>query len=88
MSGLSYTVDASAFPVVVRKGIAFSAAVNMTDSGTGTAKRTANVTPTATVASATYTQAEITALMLQIKALGETQKALKDDLISHGLIGA
>lgn len=55
---------------------------------TGTSKRTANATPTATAASVTYTQAEITALMTQVKAQGETIKALKEDLTTLGILGA
>lgn len=35
VTGLSYTVSASQFPVVVKKAIAITAAVTMTDSGTG-----------------------------------------------------
>lgn len=35
VTGLSYTVSASAFPVVVTKGIGITTAVSMTDSGTG-----------------------------------------------------
>jgi hypothetical protein len=53
---------------------------------TGTAKRTANATYSAT-AEATYTQATIQALMNAVRDLSQTQKAIKDDLISHGIIG-
>lgn len=58
---------------------------------TGTATRTGFATPTATVASATYAQAEITTLMQQVKAIGETLKGVIDDIhatAGHGLIGA
>lgn len=53
----------------------------------GTAKRTTNTTYSGT-AEATYTQATIQALMNVVKAQSETIKALKDDLIAHGLIGS
>lgn len=56
-------------------------------SDTGTAKRTANATYSAT-AEATYTQATIQTLMNEVRDLSQTVKALKDDLIAHGLIGA
>jgi hypothetical protein len=46
---------------------------------TGTAKRTTNATYSGT-ASASYTQAEITALMNAVRDLSQTIKALKDDL--------
>ncbi|WP_267550464.1 hypothetical protein [Rhizobium rhizogenes] len=54
---------------------------------TGTAKRTANATYSGT-AEAAYTQATIQTLMNTVRDLSQTIKALKDDLITHGLIGA
>lgn len=54
---------------------------------TGTDKRTANTTYSAT-ASAAYDQTEIQALMDAVKDQSQTMKALKDDLIAHGLIGS
>lgn len=54
---------------------------------TGTAKRTANATYSAT-AEAAYTQATVQALMNEVRDLSQTIKALKDDLLTHGLIGA
>lgn len=64
---------------------------------TGTAKRTANATytPGATLTySATYVQAEQTAMATRMAAVEaalrdatQTIKALKDDIIAHGLIG-
>lgn len=54
---------------------------------TGTASRAAHATYSGT-AEATYTQATIQALMTAVQALSQGQKALKDDLILHGLIGA
>lgn len=54
---------------------------------TGTAKRTANATYTGT-AEVGYTQATIQTLMDEVRDLSRTIKSLKDDLISHGLIGA
>jgi len=54
---------------------------------TGTAKRTANVTYSGT-ASATYTQSEMTAVMNALRDATQALKALKDDLLTHGLIGA
>lgn len=53
---------------------------------TGTAKRTANATYSGTAEGA-YTQATIQTLMDQVRDLSQIVKALKDDLISHGLIG-
>jgi len=53
---------------------------------TGTAKRTANATYSGT-AEAAYTQATIQTLMNAVRDLSQTVKALKDDLIAHGLIG-
>lgn len=65
---------------------------------TGTAKRTANATYAAGAAltfSAAYTQSELNAAAARIAAieaalqnLSQTQKALKDDFIQHGAIGA
>ena len=54
---------------------------------TGTAKRTANATYTGT-AEAAYTQATVQTLMNEVRDLSQVIKALKDDLIAHGLIGA
>lgn len=54
---------------------------------TGTANRTANVTYSGT-AEAAYTQATVQSLMDKVRDLSQTIKALKDDLIAHGLIGA
>ena len=54
---------------------------------TGTAKRTANTTYAATAEPA-YTQATVQALMNSVRDLSQTVKALKDDLIAHGIIGA
>ena len=53
---------------------------------TGTAKRSANGTYAAT-AGATYNQAAMQALMDAVRDATQTQKAIKDDLIAHGLIG-
>lgn len=53
---------------------------------TGTAKRTTNATYSATAA-ATYSQADVQALMNAVRDLSQTVKALKDDLFTHGLIG-
>lgn len=56
---------------------------------TGTAKRTANATYSAT-ANAAYVQADIQTLMNVVRDLSQTVKALKDDLhgtAGHGLIG-
>jgi hypothetical protein len=53
----------------------------------GTAKRTANTTYSGTAEGA-YTQATIQALMDAVRDQSQTIKALKDDLISHGLIGS
>lgn len=65
---------------------------------TGTAKRTANATYGAGATltfSATYVQAELTALATRLAAVEtalqnatQTIKALKDDALTHGLIGA
>lgn len=54
---------------------------------TGTAKRIANATYSGT-AEAAYTQATIQTLMNAVRDLSQTVKALKDDLISHGLLGS
>lgn len=54
---------------------------------TGTAKRTANATYSGT-AEASYTQATIQTLMNAVRDATQTVKALKDDMIAHGLIGA
>lgn len=54
---------------------------------TGTAKRTANATYAGT-AEAAYTQATIQALMNALRDATQTIKALKDDLLAHGLLGA
>lgn len=54
---------------------------------TGTASRAAHATYSAT-AGAEYTQAEVQTLMDTVRDLTQTVKALKDDLIAHGLIGA
>lgn len=54
---------------------------------TGTAKRTANATYAGT-AEVAYTQATIQALMNEVRDFSQTVKALKDDLISHGLLGS
>lgn len=54
---------------------------------TGTAKRTTNATYTGT-AEVGYTQATVQALMDKVRDLSQTIKALKDDMITHGLIGA
>lgn len=54
---------------------------------TGTAKRTANATYSGT-AEAAYTQATIQTLMNVVRDQSQALKALKDDLISHGLIGS
>ncbi len=54
---------------------------------TGTAKRTANATYSGT-AEIAYTQATVQTLMDKVRDLSQTVKALKDDLISHGLIGS
>ncbi|MBO9108720.1 hypothetical protein J5288_08395 [Agrobacterium sp. S2/73] len=53
---------------------------------TGTPKRTANATYSATAEPA-YTQATIQALMDKVRDLSQTIKAMKDDLLTHGLIG-
>lgn len=65
---------------------------------TGTASRAAHVTyaaGTALTYSATYVQSEQTAMATRmaaveavLQAISQSQKALKDDLIAHGLIGA
>lgn len=57
---------------------------------TGTAKRSANATYTAPTASATYSQAEMQAVMNALRDATQTIKSLKDDLFAstgHGLIG-
>lgn len=54
---------------------------------TGTASRTSHATYSGT-AGAGYNQATIQALMDAVTAISQAQKALKDDLIAHGLIGA
>lgn len=54
---------------------------------TGTARRSSLVTYSGT-AGASYDQATIQALMNAVESLSQTQKALKDDLLAHGLIGA
>lgn len=54
---------------------------------TGTAKKTANATYSGT-AEVSYTQATIQTLMNAVRDATQTQKAMKDALISHGLIGA
>lgn len=53
---------------------------------TGTAKRTTNATYSGT-AEAAYTQATIQTLMNALRDATQTIKAMKDDLIQHGLIG-
>jgi hypothetical protein len=53
----------------------------------GTSLRNTMTTYAAT-AEATYTQATIQSLMDNVRNLSRTIKALKDDLIAHGLIGA
>lgn len=54
---------------------------------TGTAKRTANATYSGT-AEAAYTQATVQGLMNAVRDATQTIKAMKDDLIAHGIIGA
>lgn len=54
---------------------------------TGTAKRSANATYSGT-APAAYDQAVAQALMDAVRDISQATKALKDDLFSHGLIGA
>lgn len=54
---------------------------------TGTSKKTANATYAGGTAGATYTQAEITAIKNALQDATQTIKALKDALITHGLIG-
>ena len=54
---------------------------------TGTVKRTANATYSGT-AEVVYTQATVQALMDKVQDLSQTIKALKDDFISHGALGA
>lgn len=54
---------------------------------TGTSKRTANATYSGT-AEAAYTQATVQSLMDKVRDLSQTIKAIKDDLIAHGLIGS
>lgn len=53
---------------------------------TGTPKRTVNATYSETAEPA-YTQATIQALMDKVRDLSQTIKAMKDDLLTHGLIG-
>lgn len=53
---------------------------------TGTSKKTANATYSGTAEGA-YTQATIQALMNTVRDISQTQKAIKDALIAHGLIG-
>ena len=53
---------------------------------TGTAKKTANATYSGT-AEVGYTQATIQTLMDAVRDATQTQKSIKDALISHGLIG-
>lgn len=53
----------------------------------GTAKRSANTTYSGT-AEASYTQGTIQTLMNVVRDISQTVKAIKDDHISHGLIGA
>lgn len=76
-SGLTYQINS--VQVVTARQTGWSA-------DTGTAKRTANATYSGT-AEAAYTQATIQALMDAVKNATQTIKALKDDLITHGLIG-
>lgn len=54
---------------------------------TGVSYRGGSATYSAT-ASASYDQTQTQALMDSVKTLSQTVKALKDDLIAHGLIGA
>lgn len=55
---------------------------------TGTAYRGGGVaTYTSPTASASYDQSQINALMSAVQAVTRRQKALEDDLITHGLIG-
>lgn len=54
---------------------------------TGTAKRTANATYTAATISNPPTQAEVQAIANALQDVSQALKALKDDLLTHGLIG-
>lgn len=55
---------------------------------TGTAERGAYATYTAPTISVLYTQAEVQAMADHIQVLSRQLKAMKDDLISHGLLGS
>jgi hypothetical protein len=55
---------------------------------TGTAEKSSHATYTGGTAGATYTQAEITAIKNALQDVSRGQKAIKDALIAHGLIGA
>lgn len=54
---------------------------------TGTARKASNATYVAPTASASYSQSEMQAVMTALQNATQTIKALKDTLISHGLIG-
>ncbi len=55
---------------------------------TGTAKRPTNATYPGGSASPSYDSSQMGALMDAVRDQSETLKALKDDLIAHGLIGS
>lgn len=86
-------VNASSFNMVSGKTITVNGVrvVTARQTGwaadTGTSKRTATATYSDT-AGAAYAQAQIQTLMDAVKNATQTIKALKDDLIAHGLIGA
>jgi hypothetical protein len=54
----------------------------------GTAEKTGHTTYTGGTASATYLQSEITAIKSALQDVSRGQKAIKDALMTHGLLGA
>lgn len=88
------TISGSTVRIAFSSGGAISIAGNQVITGrrtgwaadTGTDKRTSTTTYSAT-ANASYNQAQIQSLMDAVRDVSRAMKSLKDDLISHGLIG-
>lgn len=74
-------------PLTVGSSQVVSTRVTGWSADTGTASRAANATYTAPAISNPPTQAEVQAIANAVQAISQAVKALKDDLITHGLIG-
>jgi hypothetical protein len=74
-------------PVTVGSSQVLTTRVTGWTADTGTAKRTANATYTAAAVSNPPTQAEVQAIANALQDVSQALKALKDDLLTHGLIG-